>query len=486
MEPLKSSMNQCERCGNRYTPKPFPLDGGLCRECIQAELGTPEILDLEDDQETPMPASRETAPPSRDFFISYDSAQKHHAARINRIVKAMGKSTWFFEKMDGTGNFRNEIADALDRSERLICVLSRGYFNSPYCKSELGAIAALPDADEERRIVGLEVEVCRVPRLYSNLRITSLMNVTEDDYATRVQDAIRSTERRYLDHTVATDGPDEEWPAENQETVPRSRAGWVPAMAFATFALMVLVPYVTYFSFGPFGVKDPVETATFKAIGRDISLPLTWALAPSNLRLLTSADDPGALLDWRQADGEPSLFESGGQFIWPRGLAILKPTQPDHGTLREGIAQIRAVFAGEPIRLLADVQADAYHGFRVDQDRRGGLLVSFVEKLPGGEERKLLDYSRMELGAATTLHDIGISKKDGLLTLWRGRSVAATWPQGPAKARDWKSGAFGMAVNRTKAVQLFRWSVSATVDDSREVARAPHLVSLLSGGPPPR
>ena len=85
-----------------------------------------------------------------------------------------------------------------------------------------------------------------------------------------------------------------------------------------------------------------------------------------------------------------------------------------------------------------------------------------------------------QLGVASSLHDIGVSKKDGLLTLWHNRAVLATWPPRETRFPTWKDGAFGLSANNTSNVQLFRWSLSANRPGLPALAqlRRPVLVSF--------
>ena len=258
-----------------------------------------------------------------------------------------------------------------------------------------------------------------------------------------------------------------------------------PAVAM----LLMGVYYLTYFRFGPRGVWDAREAVTYATLGRDISLPWNWAIAPANVKEYIFAGESEALDYWSRPGGLPSQFESVGQFLRPVGISLLKSTLPEAGRIEGGIAQYRAAFVGQSISLVADARPDGrvYRGFRLERDARGSLTATYFEKQASGGETTLKTYPRKQLSAATTLHDIGLSKQDGFYTLYHNREVLATWPpKDQPVARSWKGGAFGLEANGSGLVQLFRWSLSVTraLDGSVTVAKAqplrPYMISYFA------
>ncbi len=494
-------MNMCEKCGVRYLPTSPVLDRGICRACASPQLGaseeSPENGFVQDLTKLLLQQNESAHPPNAtgqrargDFFISYHSQSLEHAVRVDQLAHDMGKSTFFFRNAGGSGKFLKEFQDALERSDRIICILSRGYFESQYCRDELDAFWMLCDRDEERRIVFLEVEPSRIPRAYRKVRIHGLMNRKPEAYEAEVREAIESIGRKYAEYGQSHDERDEPWAASLASLVHLPRPGWSPAFAMAALCLMAIGYYLAYFQFGPRNVWDMREAATYAAVGRDISLPWSWTLATADLREYVSAGEQGAVDYWRRPNGRLSEFKSPGQFLQPIGLSMLKSTLPETGNIEEGIAQYRAVFAGGSIKLLADVQpdGDSYRGFRIENDANGALIASYFEKRPGGMEATLTRLAPVRLGTAYTLHDIGLSQKDGLLTLWHNRSVLATWPPRESRMPSWKRGAFGLAASGSSRVQLYRWSLSANRQEApavlgfgrRRATSPPELLSLLS------
>lgn len=482
-------MVMCEKCGERYTPTLSVLNRGLCRKCANESLGTPGLPDLYDQQDSPMrpaPAGDE----SRDFFISYYFAQQSQAIRINSILRSMGKSTWFFEGGGGTGSYRQPIREALERSRRVICILSPGYFHSTHCVEELDKFWETNDRDAERRVIFLEVEPCRIPTFYEGTRPERLLALDDETFQGKVEEVIESTERSFVNYDVHSPYQEED---EGHAVVShrfrfKQQRAWLAAAA----ALLLGVYYLTYFRYGPQDVWDVREAATYATLGKDISLPWIWTFAPANLREYVSGSETEAVDYWRQPGGLPSQFQSMGAFLRPVGISLLRSTLPESGPIEGGIAQFRAVFPGQSISLMADARRDgrAYRGFRLDNDRQGVLTATFFEREPGGTETTLMSYPPKRVGTAMTLHDIGVSKKDGFYTLWHNRAVLATWPPQGAEPRrmlaGWQSGAFGLAANGSRMVRIFRWSLAANraPGELPQVAKAkptrPILVSYFA------
>ncbi len=498
-------MNMCEKCGTRYAPVNPVRDLGICRVCtaqqrnpalsaeaieaLEQAYKSADIQDLSaillaqfESEQAPLGESGK-----RDFFISYHGSRLEHAVRLNEMLRSMGKSTYFFSHGGWSGSSLKEAQAAIDQSDRIVCLISRGYFESQYCRDELDAFWMRPDRQDERRVLFLELDSTRLPRAYRNAYACRLANLTTDAYESKVRAAIESTDRKFADYGVH-EIRDEPWSEYLGSYIPPLPARFKP-MAAAAAILLAVGYYVTYFQSGPRGVWDPREAVTYAAVGRDISLPWNWAVAAADMREYVFAERFDATEYWRRANGRASEFTKPGQYLQPVGLSLLKNTMMDSGTVEEGIAQYRAVFVGGSIKVLADAQSDgeSYHGFRVDNDAGGALVASYFEKLPGRGEATLTRLATKQMGAAATLHDIGVSKKDGLLTLWHNRSVMATWPTLEGRGPAWKGGAFGLAASGSQRSKLFRWSVSANREGGptlmgslRRVVSPPELVSFAA------
>ena len=121
--------NMCEKCGERYTATSSVLDRGLCRKCANPGLGTAGLMELSDGL---LKAVAEAERPARDYFISYYGAQERQAARIDQVVRAMGRSTWFFDQRSSEAeSYLEELPRTLEQSTRMVCVPAAKLTHSP-------------------------------------------------------------------------------------------------------------------------------------------------------------------------------------------------------------------------------------------------------------------------------------------------------------------------------------------------------------------
>ena len=79
--------------------------------------------------------SWDSAPDTRDFFISFTSADLPWALWLARIVQELGYSIWF-QHQDFAGSIPRSIGYAHANSNRTILLLSDAYAKSGYCSSE--------------------------------------------------------------------------------------------------------------------------------------------------------------------------------------------------------------------------------------------------------------------------------------------------------------------------------------------------------------
>ncbi|MCL2399666.1 MAG: tetratricopeptide repeat protein, partial [Defluviitaleaceae bacterium] len=111
----------------------------------------------------------------KDFFVSYNKADKQWAKWIAAVLEQDGYTTitqaWDFRP---GGNFMREMQNALTNSERTIAVLSKNYLNSKYCQAEWEA-ALNKDVNSEKRllipvrIADVEPEGLLAPIIYIDL-----------------------------------------------------------------------------------------------------------------------------------------------------------------------------------------------------------------------------------------------------------------------------------------------------------------------------
>jgi hypothetical protein len=116
---------------------------------------------------------------SKDFFISYTSADLRWAEWIADQLEGAGYSTvlqaWDFRPGD---NFVVRMSQALIAAERVLAVFSSAYFDSAYATDEW--TAALVRAEHAiDRLLPVRVERCRIPPLVANRVYIDLVGLDE-------------------------------------------------------------------------------------------------------------------------------------------------------------------------------------------------------------------------------------------------------------------------------------------------------------------
>ena len=120
----------------------------------------------------------------RDFFISRASADKEIAAAIGRILREAGFTTWLEEDF-GSASFMAQIAQGWSSGARLICLLSRAYQQSEYCKSEYEVVLTSDPRNRRERVIVLRVEDCAPVEWLAPLHHVNLISVLHDAEALR-------------------------------------------------------------------------------------------------------------------------------------------------------------------------------------------------------------------------------------------------------------------------------------------------------------
>jgi tetratricopeptide (TPR) repeat protein len=120
----------------------------------------------------------------RDFFISRASADKEIAAAIGRILREAGFTTWLEEDF-GSASFMARIAQGWSSGARLICLLSRAYQQSEYCRSEYEVVLTSDPRNRRERVIVLRVEDCAPVEWLAPLHHVDLIPVLHDAEALR-------------------------------------------------------------------------------------------------------------------------------------------------------------------------------------------------------------------------------------------------------------------------------------------------------------
>ena len=103
---------------------------------------------------------------TKDFFISYNTADKQWATWIAATLEGEGYSTviqaWDFRPGN---NFVIQMKKAIDQCKKMIAVLSNRYIESRYCQAEWSASFRLDPTGEERKTIFVRIEDTPLPKL---------------------------------------------------------------------------------------------------------------------------------------------------------------------------------------------------------------------------------------------------------------------------------------------------------------------------------
>ena len=97
-----------------------------------------------------------TSDGKRDFFVSFNQADRTWATWIAWVLEEAGYSVWF-QDWDFRGNFVEHMNRAHARARRTLAVLSDNYFGSDFTLAEWSARFAQDPAAREDRLVPVKV-----------------------------------------------------------------------------------------------------------------------------------------------------------------------------------------------------------------------------------------------------------------------------------------------------------------------------------------
>jgi hypothetical protein len=104
----------------------------------------------------------------KDFFISYNKADRDWAVWIDQQLRDAGYTTTIqAADMPPGSAFVHEMDKAVEENEGLIAVLSPDYLKSPYCKSEWQAFYQKDPNGEKRALIPVRVRECQPKGLLS-------------------------------------------------------------------------------------------------------------------------------------------------------------------------------------------------------------------------------------------------------------------------------------------------------------------------------
>jgi hypothetical protein len=132
-----------------------------------------------------------------DFFISYNSRDKHWAEWICWQLEDAGYSTviqaWDFRP---GANFVVEMQDALTKASRILAVLSPNYLESSFAFAEWAAAFAHDPRGTARKFVPVRVEGCQPEGLLGQVVYIDLVGRDENSAKKELLDGLKLSRAR--------------------------------------------------------------------------------------------------------------------------------------------------------------------------------------------------------------------------------------------------------------------------------------------------
>src|SRR5690242_20253030 len=116
----------------------------------------------------------------RDFFISFNQADREWAIWIAWVLNANGHGV-FFQDWDFRGSFIEQMHQATLRSKRTLVVLSDSYLRSEYARSEAWAVLAGDPVGHQDRVVLVKVGPTGDLGLLAHLAYVDLTSAEEGE-----------------------------------------------------------------------------------------------------------------------------------------------------------------------------------------------------------------------------------------------------------------------------------------------------------------
>src|SRR4051812_43261487 len=131
----------------------------------------------------------DVAEDKRDFFISFNQADRAWATWIAWVLEEAGYSV-FFQDWDFKGNFVLEMDRAHQQSRRTLAVLSPDYFASRFTAPEWAA-RFKEDADSQHDLlIPVRVRECEPPGLLGPIVYLDLIGLPPERAKTRLLDRV--------------------------------------------------------------------------------------------------------------------------------------------------------------------------------------------------------------------------------------------------------------------------------------------------------
>src|SRR5687767_8001219 len=142
----------------------------------------------------------------RDFFISFNKADRSWAAWIAWVLEEAGFSVWF-QDWDFKGNFVLEMDKAHIQSRRTIAILSPDYLASRFTAPEWAARFAQDATSEHDLLIPVRVRECEVQGLLRPIVYVDLLDTTRDQARERLLSRVKGIRLKPREEPFFPGGP---------------------------------------------------------------------------------------------------------------------------------------------------------------------------------------------------------------------------------------------------------------------------------------
>jgi hypothetical protein len=162
----------------------------------------------------------------KDFFISYNSADKSWAVWIAWQLEEAGYTTIIQEWDFGVGgNFVQEMQKATSEAKRTIIVLSPDWLSAQYTWPEFSAAFVQDPTGNKRLLVPIRVKPCELPGLLHSIVYIDLVGVDETEAHQRLLDGVRLERKKPSASPPFPSTARPAYPGTDQEKPPSGSSG---------------------------------------------------------------------------------------------------------------------------------------------------------------------------------------------------------------------------------------------------------------------
>jgi tetratricopeptide (TPR) repeat protein len=142
----------------------------------------------------------------RDFFVSFNQADRAWATWIAWVLEENGYSV-FFQDWDFKGNFVLEMDKAHTQSRRTLAVLSPDYITSRFTAPEWAARFAEDATSEHNLLIPIRVRPCELQGLLAQITYADLVGVTRDEARQRLLNRVAGIRLKPKEEPFFPGGP---------------------------------------------------------------------------------------------------------------------------------------------------------------------------------------------------------------------------------------------------------------------------------------